>query len=67
MRQFEASWTTNIMAGRTLWVENECPPNERKNAVIKNLKRQVNLSNDFRVARCRDVGQLLVKHRYLYI
>ena len=26
VRQFEASWATNIVAGRTLWVEHGCPP-----------------------------------------
>ena len=41
VRQFEASWAANIVAGRTLWVEHECPPKERENAVIKNPKWQV--------------------------
>ena len=41
VRQFEASWAANIVAGRTLWVEHGCPPKERENAVIKNPKWQV--------------------------
>ncbi len=41
VRQFEASWAANIVAGRTLWEEHGCPPKERENAVIKNPKWQV--------------------------
>ena len=41
VRQFEASWAANIVAGRTLWMEHDCPPKERENAVVKNPKWQV--------------------------
>ena len=51
VRQFEASWAANIVAGRTLWVEHECPPKERENAVVKNPKWQVCHSYKFTDAR----------------
>ena len=38
VRQFEASWVANIVAGRKLWEEHGCPPKERENAVRKNPK-----------------------------
>ena len=41
VRQFEASWAANLIAGRNLWVEHDCPPKERENAVVKNPKWQV--------------------------
>ena len=41
VRQFEASWAANIVAGRTLWVEHDRPAKERENAVTKNPKWQV--------------------------
>jgi hypothetical protein len=41
VRAFEASWAANIVVGRTLWVEDDSPPKERNNAVIKNPKWQV--------------------------
>lgn len=43
VRQFEASWAANIVAGRTLWEEHDCPPKERENAVNKNPKWQVRI------------------------
>jgi hypothetical protein len=51
VRQFEASWAANIVAGRTLWVEHDCPPKERENATIKNPKWQVSNYNSFTDAR----------------
>ena len=41
VRQFEASWAANLIVGRNLWVEHDCPPKERENAVVKNPKWQV--------------------------
>ena len=41
VRQFEALWAANIVVGRTLWMEHDCPPKERENAVVKNSKWRV--------------------------
>ena len=51
IKAFEASWTANIEAGRTLWEEHGCPPKERDNAVVKNPQWQVICLNEFTDAR----------------
>ena len=51
IKAFEASWAANIVAGRTLWEEHNCPPKERDNAVVKNPKWQVIFPNQFTDAR----------------
>jgi hypothetical protein len=47
IKAFEASWTANIEAGRTLWEEHGCPPKERDNAVVKNPLWQVICFDEF--------------------
>jgi hypothetical protein len=51
IKAFEASWTANIEAGRTLWEEHGCPPKERDNAVVKNPLWQVICFDEFTDAR----------------
>ena len=43
IKAFKASWATNIVAARDVWVAHRCPPKERENAKNKSPQWKVSL------------------------